>query len=127
MKDEEYFKLKDVFKRGKLLEIRKIKKETLLEFIQKTAQKISEKEEKLGEKLDSSSLLDENYKKCTETLKECENHVKDLTERLIKKGEECLNAELEILSLKEKYNSFKIKSFISILILTISLIISIIL
>ena len=127
MKDEEYFKLKDVFKRGKLLEIRKIKKETLLEFIQKTAQKISEKEEKLGEKLDSSYLLDENYKKCTETLKECENHVKDLTERLIKKGEECLNAELEILSLKEKYNSFKIKSFISILILTISLIISIIL
>ena len=127
MKDEEYFKLKDVFKRGKLLEIRKIKKETLLEFIQKTAQKISEKEEKLGEKLDSSSLLDENYKKCTETLKECENHVKDLTERLIKKGEECLNAELEILSLKEKYNSFKIKNFISILILTISLIISIIL
>ena len=127
MKDEEYFKLKDVFKRGKLLEIRKIKKETLLEFIQKTAQKISEKEEKLGEKLDTSSLLDENYKKCTETLKECENHVKDLTERLIKKGEECLNSELEILSLKEKYSSFKIKSFISILILTISLIISIIL
>lgn len=78
MTEEEFTKLRESLKRGKILELKKIKKETLLEFIEELEIRIKTNERKVTEELETARLNNENYGSLLKTLDEYQRFIKEL-------------------------------------------------
>ena len=118
MIDEEFTKLRESLKRGKILELKKIKKESLLEFIEELEIRIKSREKKIAEELETARLSNENYDGLQKTLDEHQEFIKELKDLNGKLHEEVSDLEEENKVLKNKYKTL-LYSGIIILVLTI--------
>ena len=118
MIEEEFTKLRESLKRGKILELKKIKKELLLEFIEELEIRIKSREKKIAEELETARLSNENYDGLQKTLDEHQEFIKELKDLNGKLHEEVSDLEEENKVLKNKYKTL-LYSGIIILVLTI--------
>ena len=118
MIEEEFTKLRESLKRGKILELKKIKKESLLEFIEELEVRIKSREKKIAEELETARLSNENYDGLQKTLDEHQEFIKELKDLNSKLHEEVSDLEEENKVLKSKYKTL-LYSGIIILVLTI--------
>ena len=118
MIEEEFTKLRESLKRGKILELKKIKKESLLEFIEELEIRIRSREKKIAEELETARLSNENYDCLQKTLDEHQEFIKELKDLNGKLHEEVSDLEEENKVLKSKYKTL-LYSGIVILVLTI--------
>ena len=118
MIEEEFTKLRESLKRGKILELKKIKKESLLEFIEELEIRIKSREKKIVEELETARLSNENYDGLQKTLDEHQEFIKELKDLNSKLHEEVSDLEEENKVLKSKYKTL-LYSGIVILVLTI--------
>ena len=118
MIEEEFTKLRESLKRGKILELKKIKKELLLEFIEELEIRIKSREKKIAEELETARLSNENYDGLQKTLDEHQEFIKELKDLNGKLHEEVSDLEEENKVLKNKYKTL-LYSGIVILVLTI--------
>lgn len=118
MIEEEFTKLRESLKRGKILELKKIKKEYLLEFIEELEIRIKSREKKIAEELETARLSNENYDGLQKTLDEHQEFIKELKDSNSKLHEEVSDLEEENKVLKNKYKTL-LYSGIAILVLTI--------
>lgn len=118
MIEEEFTKLRESLKRGKILELKKIKKESLLEFIEELEIRINSREKKIAEELETARLSNENYDGLQKTLDEHQEFIKELKDLNGKLHEEVSDLEEENKVLKSKYKTL-LYSGIAILVLTI--------
>lgn len=118
MIEEEFTKLRESLKRGKILELKKIKKESLLEFIEELEIRINSREKKIAEELETARLSNENYDGLQKTLDEHQEFIKELKDLNGKLHEEVSDLEEENKVLKSKYKTL-LYSGIIILVLTI--------
>ena len=118
MIEEEFTKLRESLKRGKILELKKIKKESLLEFIEELQIRIKSREKKIAEELETARLSNENYDCLQKTLDEHQEFIKELKDLNGKLHEEVSDLEEENKVLKNKYKTL-LYSGIIILVLTI--------
>lgn len=118
MIEEEFTKLRESLKRGKILELKKIKKESLLEFIEELEIRIKSREKKIAEELETARLSNENYDGLQKTLDEHQEFIKELKDLNSKLHEEVSDLEEENKVLKNKYKTL-LYSGIIILVLTI--------
>ena len=118
MIEEEFTKLRESLKRGKILELKKIKKESLLEFIEELEIRIKSREKKIAEELETARLSNENYDGLQKTLDEHQEFIKELKDLNGKLHEEVSDLEEENKFLKNKYKTL-LYSGIIILVLTI--------
>lgn len=118
MIEEEFTKLRESLKRGKILELKKIKKESLLEFIEELEVRIKSREKKIAEELETARLSNENYDGLQKTLDEHQEFIKELKDLNSKLHEEVSDLEEENKVLKNKYKTL-LYSGIIILVLTI--------
>lgn len=118
MIEEEFTKLRESLKRGKILELKKIKKESLLEFIEELEIRIKSREKKIAEELETARLSNENYDGLQKTLDEHQEFIKELKDLNGKLHEEVSDLEEENKVLKNKYKTL-LYSGIVILVLTI--------
>ena len=118
MIEEEFTKLRESLKRGKILELKKIKKESLLEFIEELEIRIKFREKKIAEELETARLSNENYDGLQKTLDEHQEFIKELKDLNGKLHEEVSDLEEENKVLKSKYKTL-LYSGIVILVLTI--------
>ena len=118
MIEEEFTKLRESLKRGKILELKKIKKESLLEFIEELEIRINSREKKIAEELETARLSNENYDGLQKTLDEHQEFIKELKDLNGKLHEEVSDLEEENKVLKSKYKTL-LYSGIVILVLTI--------
>ena len=118
MIEEEFTKLRESLKRGKILELKKIKKESLLEFIEELEIRIKSREKKIAEELETARLSNENYDGLQKTLDEHQEFIKKLKDLNSKLHEEVSDLEEENKVLKNKYKTL-LYSGIIILVLTI--------
>ena len=118
MIEEEFTKLRESLKRGKILELKKIKKELLLEFIEELEIRIKSREKKIAEELETARLSNENYDGLQKTLDEHQEFIKELKDLNSKLHEEVSDLEEENKVLKNKYKTL-LYSGIIILVLTI--------
>ena len=118
MIEEEFTKLRESLKRGKILELKKIKKESLLEFIEELEIRINSREKKIAEELETARLSNENYDGLQKTLDEHQEFIKELKDLNSKLHEEVSDLEEENKVLKSKYKTL-LYSGIVILVLTI--------
>lgn len=94
MNEEEYLNLKSVFKKGKPMEIKKIKKETLLDFITETDRRVKAKEKEIATELEiATRLCNENYEATQKTLKESQEFIHELRELNSKLHDEVADLE----------------------------------
>ena len=80
MNEEEYLNLKSVFRKGRPMEIKKIKKETLLDFITETDRRVKAKEKEIATELETARLCNENYEATQKTLDENQEFIHELRE-----------------------------------------------
>ena len=118
MIEEEFTKLRESLKRGRILELKKIKKEYLLEFIEELEIRIKSREKKIAEELETARLSNENYDGLQKTLDEHQEFIKELKDLNSKLHEEVSDLEEENKVLKNKYKTL-LYSGIIILVLTI--------
>ena len=118
MIEEEFTKLRESLKRGKILELKKIKKEYLLEFIEELEIRIKSREKKIAEELETARLSNENYDGLQKTLDEHQEFIKELKDLNGKLHEEVSDLEEENKVLKNKYKTL-LYSGLVILVLTI--------
>ena len=118
MIEEEFTKLRESLKRGKILELKKIKKESLLGFIEELEIRIKSREKKIAEELETARLSNENYDGLQKTLDEHQEFIKELKDLNGKLHEEVSDLEEENKVLKSKYKTL-LYSGIIILVLTI--------
>ena len=118
MIEEEFTKLRESLKRGKILELKKIKKESLLEFIEELEIRIKSREKKIAEELETARISNENYDGLQKTLDEHQEFIKELKDLNGKLHEEVSDLEEENKVLKSKYKTL-LYSGITILVLTI--------
>lgn len=118
MIEEEFTKLRESLKRGKILELKKIKKESLLEFIEELEIRIKSQEKKIAEELETARLSNENYDGLQKTLDEHQEFIKELKDLNGKLHEEVSDLEEENKVLKSKYKTL-LYSGIVILVSTI--------
>ena len=125
MIEEEFTKLRESLKRGKILELKKIKKESLLEFIEELEIRIKSREKKIAEELETARLSNENYDGLQKTLDEHQEFIKELKDLNSKLHEEVSDLEEENKVLKSKYKTL-LYSGIAILVLTIIIFIALV-
>ena len=125
MIEEEFTKLRESLKRGKILELKKIKKESLLEFIEELEIRIKSREKKIAEELETARLSNENYDGLQKTLDEHQEFIKELKDLNGKLHEEVSDLEEENKVLKSKYKTL-LYSGIAILVLTIIIFIALV-
>ena len=125
MIEEEFTKLRESLKRGKILELKKIKKESLLEFIEELEIRINSREKKIAEELETARLSNENYDGLQKTLDEHQEFIKELKDLNGKLHEEVSDLEEENKVLKSKYKTL-LYSGIVILVLTIIIFVSLV-
>ena len=125
MIEEEFTKLRESLKRGKILELKKIKKESLLEFIEELEIRIKSREKKIAEELETARLSNENYDGLQKTLDEHQEFIKELKDLNGKLHEEVSDLEEENKVLKSKYKTL-LYSGIVILVLTIIIFIALV-
>lgn len=80
MNEEEYLNLKSVFRKGKTMEIKKIKKETLLDFITEIDRRVKAKEREIATELETARLCNENYEATKKILDESQEFIHELRE-----------------------------------------------
>lgn len=80
MNEEEYLNLKSVFRKGRPMEIKKIKKETLLDFITETDRRVKAKEKEIATELETARLCNENYEATQKTLDESQEFIHEIRE-----------------------------------------------
>ena len=120
MIEEEFTKLRESLKRGKILELKKIKKESLLEFIEELEIRIKSREKKIAEELETARLSNENYDGLQKTLDEHQEFIKELKDLNGKLHEEVSDLEEENKVLKSKYKTLL---YLGIIILVLTIII----
>ena len=125
MIEEEFTKLRESLKRGKILELKKIKKESLLEFIEELEIRIKSREKKIAEELETARLSNENYDGLQKTLDEHQEFIKELKDLNGKLHEEVSDLEEENKVLKSKYKTL-LYSGIATLVLTIIIFIALV-
>ena len=125
MIEEEFTKLRESLKRGKILELKKIKKESLLEFIEELEIRIKSREKKIAEELETARLSNENYDGLQKTLDEHQEFIKELKDLNGKLHEEVSDLEEKNKVLKSKYKTL-LYSGIVILVLTIIIFVSLV-
>ena len=108
MIEEEFTKLQESLKRGKILELKKIKKESLLEFIEELEIRIKSREKKIAEELETARLSNENYDGLQKTLDEHQEFIKELKDLNSKLHEEVSDLEEENKVLKNKYDALSL-------------------
>lgn len=118
MTEEEFTKLRESLKRGKILELKKIKKETLLEFIEELELRIKSREKKITEELETARLNNENYEGLQKTLGEYQEFIKELKDLNNKLHEEVDSQAEDYKKLRRKYKTF-LYSSVAVLVLTI--------
>lgn len=118
MTEEEFTKLRESLRCGKILELKKIKKETLLEFIEELELKIKSREKKITEELETAKLSNENYEGLQKTLDEYQEFIKELKDFNDKLHEEVDNLVDDYEKLRGKYKTF-LYSSVAVLVLTI--------
>lgn len=96
MNEEEYLNLKSVFKKGKPMEIKKIKKETLLDFITETDRRVKAKEKEIVTELETARLCNENYESTQKTLEESQEFIHELRELNSKLHDEVADLEKKL-------------------------------
>ena len=96
MNEEEYLNLKSVFKKGKPIEIKKIKKETLLNFITETDRRVKAKEKEIATELEIARLCNENYEATQKTLEESQEFIHELRELNSKLHDEVADLEKKL-------------------------------
>ena len=96
MNEEEYLNLKSVFKKGKPIEIKKIKKETLLNFITETDRRVKAKEKEIVTELETARLCNENYESTQKTLEESQEFIHELRELNSKLHDEVADLEKKL-------------------------------
>lgn len=118
MTEEEFTKLRESLKRGKILELKKIKKETLLEFIEELELRIKSREKKITEELEAARLNNENYESLLKTLGEYQEFIKELKDLNNKLHEEVDSQAEDYEKLRGKYKTL-LYSSVAVLVLTI--------
>lgn len=118
MTEEEFTKLRESLRRGKILELKKIKKETLLEFIEELELRIKSREKKITEELETARLSNENYESLLKTLSEYQEFIKELKDFNDKLHEEVDSLAEDYEKLRGKYKTF-LYSSVAVLVLTI--------
>lgn len=118
MTEEEFTKLRESIRRGKILELKKIKKETLLEFIEELELRIKSREKKITEELETARLSNENYEGLQKTLDEYQEFIKELKDFNDKLHKEVDGLKEDYKKLKGKYKTF-LYSSVAVLVLTI--------
>ena len=121
MTEEEFTKLRESLKRGKILELKKIKKETLLEFIEELEIRIKTNERKATEELETARLNNENYGSLLKTLDEYQGFIKELKDLNNKLHEDIDDWVGECKRLKRIYQTV-LYSSVAILVIIIFLI-----
>lgn len=121
MTEEEFTKFRELLKHGKILELKKIKKETLLEFIEELEIRIKSREKKVTDELETARLSNENYEGLQKTLDEYIIFVKELKDLNNKLHGDIDDWEKEYKKLKRKYKILFYSS-VSVLMLIIFLI-----
>ena len=121
MIEEEFTKLRESLKRGKILEKKKIKKETLLEFIEELEIRIKTNERKVTEELETARLNNENYGSLLKTLDEYQGFIKELKDLNNKLHEDIDDWVEECKRLKRIYQTV-LYSSVAILVIIIFLI-----
>ena len=106
MTEEEFTKLRESLKHGKILELKKIKKGTLLEFIEELELKIKAREKEITEELETTRLSNENYEGLKKTLDEYQEFIKELRDLNNKLHEEVDGLTEDYKKLKGKYKTF---------------------
>lgn len=93
MTEEKYLELQEIFENEKTPEIKKIKKETLLEFIMETEKRMKKQETEINEELETARLTNENYENLKKTLDE----QKDFVDVLIEKNSTLYNEKYDLI------------------------------
>lgn len=117
MTEEEFTKLRESLKHGKILELKKIKKGTLLEFIEELELKIKAREKEITEELETTRLSNENYEGLKKTLDEYQEFIKELRDLNNKLHEEVDGLTEDYKKLKGKYKTFLYSSVVILVII----------
>lgn len=78
MNEEDYKGLKQMFENGRLIEIKKIKKESLIDFIKETEKRIKQKNLENSNELETAKLCIENFEENQKTIKEYQDLIAEL-------------------------------------------------
>lgn len=124
MKEEEYFNLRQILKSKRSQEIKKIKKESLLEFINETEKLLEQKEKKYHDELENARICIETFDDTQDVIKEYQDFIKEL--KTINTGlqediNDCKSKLEKIKSLKNKALVVNIFVIITLIIILIAL------
>lgn len=126
MNEEEYLNLKSVFRKGRPMEIKKIKKETLLDFITETDRRVKAKEKEIATEFETARLCNENYEATQKTLDESQEFIHKLRELNSKLHDKVADLEKKLkesdLKVKQRTWWWIVSSIILILIIILAVI-----
>ena len=121
MNEEEYKELKQVLENGRLVEIKKLKKESLIDFINETEKRIQQRELEIMDELEDARLCVENFEGTQEVIKEYQDFIEELKTINNKTQEKSCNLEKELEDCKGSKNKIIVINIIVIVILIIIL------
>ena len=124
MNEEEYKKLKQVLENGRLAEIKKLKKESLIDFINETEKRIQQRDLEIMDELENARLCVENFEETQEVIKEYQDFIEELKTINDKTQEKLYDLEKELEDCKSSKNKITVINTIVIVILIIILIIA---
>ena len=125
MNEKEYKELKQVSENGQLVKIKKLKKESLIDFINETEKRIQQRELEIMDELENARLCVENFEGTQKVIKEYQDFIKELKTINNKTQEKSYDLEKELEDCKSSKNKIIviniIVTVILIIILTIAL------
>ena len=121
MNEEEYKELKQVLENGRLVEIKKLKKESLIDFINETEKRIQQRELEIMDELENARLCVENFEGTQEVIKEHQDFIEELKTINNKTQEKLFDLEKELKDCKSSKNKIIVINTIVIVILIIIL------
>ena len=121
MNEEEYKELKQILENGRLVEIKKLKKESLIDFINETEKRIQQRELEIMDELENARLCVENFEGTQEVIKEYQDFIEELKTINNKTQEKSFNLEKELEDCKDSKNKIIVINIIVIVILIIIL------
>lgn len=124
MNEEEYKELKQILENGRLVEIKKLKKESLIDFINETEKRIQQRELEIIDELENARLCVENFERTQEVIKEYQDFIEELKTINNKIQEKSCDLEKELEDCKGSKNKIIVINTIIIVILIIILIIA---
>lgn len=121
MNEKEYKELKQVLENGRLAEIKKLKKESLIDFINETEKRIQQRELEIMDELENARLCVENFEGTQEVIKEYKDFIEELKTINNKIQEKSCDLEKELKDCKGSKNKIIVINIIVIVILIIIL------